>query len=256
MPKIKDKPLKFVFFPPSPWSERARWALDHAGTKYDTIVYTPLVSTLYVRWLSRNFNNKLTIPVAIANNTGESQILRDSLSISLHANTSRLAQRKNLFPAEHIDEINEWYQLSESMLDILRVRANPRMKQSRDLQLNNLPAAIPTSVKPLFLPLSRYALNHFENKYPLQSADHDQILIDGLNKIRSSLEKSGSGYILDQFSYADITTAVIFQAISPCSNKFVELDDATRECWRDHQLIEQFGDLIEWRDNIYEKHRF
>lgn len=251
-----DTPLQFVFFPPSPWSERARWALDLSGMSYDTIVFTPLISNPYARWLSRNVNRKLTIPLAVSDRGKEKTILQDSLEIARYSNTKRLNDREDLFPAKHANEIITWHNLSESLLDILRIRANPRMKDSRELQLNNLPPIIPKIAKPLFLPLSRYALDYFEKKYPLQSGDHQNILHDGLERIRTALKNSTSGYILDQFSFADITVAVIFQAISPGDNRFVPIEDAMRECWKDQDLILQYGDLLEWRDTLYAKHRF
>ena len=249
-------PLQFMFFPPSPWSERARWALDLSGVSYDTIVFTPLISNPYARWLSRNVNRKLTIPLAVSNEGKEREILQDSLEIAQYSNTKRLSDRKDLFPEDHLPQIIEWHELSENLLNILRVRANPRMKSSRELQLNNLPPIIPKMAKPLFLPLSRHALHYFEKKYPLHPADHDKTLHEGLKKIRSTLSSSTSGYILDQFSFADITVAVIFQAISPGENKFVPIENATRECWKDPELTFEYGDLLEWRDTLYKKHRF
>lgn len=247
-------PLKFVFFPPSPWSERARWALDHSGVTYDTIIFTPLISNAYVRWLSRNISQKLTIPVAIDNNQ-QKTILRDSFEIAEHSNNIRLSDRENIFPKEHLEEIIQWHKLSEQLLDILRVRANPRMKNSKALQLNNLPPIIPDSIKPLFLPMSRFALDYFEKKYPLPPGDHQKTLIDGLEKIREATSNSTNGYLLDQFSFADITIAVVFQAIKPGKNTFVPIEDATRECWKDPELSQHYKDLLQWRDSIYEKHR-
>jgi len=250
-----NKPLKFIFFPPSPWSERARWALDYSGITYDKIIFTPLISTARARYLSQNFTHKLTVPIAIDVSMNNDKVMRDSLDIALHANSKRLDHCLNLFPAKHLNEIKEWNQFSERLLDILRVRANPRMMASRELQLNNLPPVLPNVIKPLFLPLSRYALHYFNKKYPLQPGNHKLTLTNGLKKIRATLEKSGGEYIFEQFSYADITTAAIFQAISPVENRFVKLDNATRKCWKDQELSDEFGDLIEWRDKLYQKHR-
>ncbi len=243
--------LKFVFFPPSPWSERARWALDHSGIAFETLVYTPMLSTPRVRWMTRNFTDKLTVPAAVQ----EQIILRDSYDIAEHANSRRLPDRQNLFPEAKLDDIRQWNQLSEYLLDRLRVRAFPRMRNSRQLKLNNLPPVLPNRLKPYLLPLSDRALRNFEKKYPVPGNDHKAEITGALQKVRDSLEKSGNDYLTDTFSYADMTVAAVFQCISPVSDHYVPLDPAVRECWTDTELKKEFSDLLAWRDRIYEQHR-
>ncbi len=247
----QDKLLKLVFFPPSPWSEKALWALDHSGLPYDKLEYTPLMTTPQVRWLSRNFTKKLTIPVALDGG----KIMRDSFDIAVHANSKRLKSRPNLFPTNKMTEIKQWNELSDTLLNILRARANPRMKKNRDVLVNNLPPYLPSLIKLFLTPVSRYALNHLAKKYPLPSGDHEQIVLSGVTKLRVALDNSQGDYLLGDFSYADICMAAVFQAIQPENQNFVKLDDATRECWHDKAIINESKDLIVWRDKLYKNHR-
>jgi glutathione S-transferase len=62
--------------------------------------------------------------------------------------------------------------------------------------------------------------------------------------------------VLDAFSYADITLAQPLQFVSPVDNKYISLGDQQRKTMEDAELLKEFQDLIEWRDGLYDKHRY
>jgi hypothetical protein len=47
----------------SPWSEKARWALDHHRCDYRELAYEPIVGEYVLRWQMRRPFGRLTVPV-------------------------------------------------------------------------------------------------------------------------------------------------------------------------------------------------
>jgi len=76
-----------------------------------------------------------------------------------------------------------------------------------------------------------------------------------LETLRSALSQ-GSRYLLGSFSYADIAMAVSLQGVLPVADRFIPLEPATREVWTRGDIAASFPDLLAWRDQLYELHRF
>lgn len=245
--------LKLMVFPPSPWSEKARWALDAAGLDYEKIVHTPLISNMRARRLAGNFNprRKLSLPIAACGD----QVMDDSFGIASYAADHRKEGSVDLFPKNKLAEIQYWNDLSNRLMNILRKRALPAMKTNRTLLENNLPPLVPKPLRPYLTGVSKMAIDYIDRKYPVDSKDTEEVLIQGFETLRDALSKAGGDYLLGDFSYADIAMAVTLQPVKPVENHYIPLDDGTRECWTDPALINQFQDLIEWRDRIYQHHR-
>ena len=249
MMKNRVPPIKFVNIALSPWSEKARWAMDYTETHYQSIPFTPMITNLKARYLSKNFTSELTIPIAV---DGQ-QILNDSFEIA--KNTNNKTQNKNLFPAGYREELSSWNELSEQLLKITRIRVIPRMKANKHLMLALLPSFIPDWLKPFMGAIAKKSLDDLAKKYPVDDQASEKQLKDGLNRLRTALKESGGGYILGGFSYADICMSVVFQFIFPVENELFPIDDLVRETWVDESIKEEFSDLIAWRDFIYRQHR-
>jgi glutathione S-transferase len=58
-----------------------------------------------------------------------------------------------------------------------------------------------------------------------------------------------------ELTYADITAAVNLQMVRPVRDTFLRIGPATRACWTMPALESRYADLLEWRDQLYEKHR-
>ena len=56
-----------IHIPYSPWSLRARWALDDAGVEYRTKSYQIMLGALGLRLRLGKFRGKVTVPVLIVN---------------------------------------------------------------------------------------------------------------------------------------------------------------------------------------------
>jgi glutathione S-transferase len=72
-----------------------------------------------------------------------------------------------------------------------------------------------------------------------------------LARLRDAL--GGREYLLDRFTYADMTMAVALQSIK--APDALKLGPATRATWTDPVRAQRDADLLAWRDAIYRKHR-
>src|SRR4051812_19657233 len=85
----------------SPWSERARWALDHHELRYELVRHEPFIGERKLRRLVGNKTKRPTVPVLI---TPEG-LLTESWDIVEYAD--RVGGRSKLIPAEHEVAIRE-----------------------------------------------------------------------------------------------------------------------------------------------------
>jgi glutathione S-transferase len=65
----------------------------------------------------------------------------------------------------------------------------------------------------------------------------------------------GRRTLASDFSYADLTMAVVLQMVSPVEDRFIRLGEARRRVWTDDVLAREFADLVQWRDDLYAAHR-
>ncbi len=68
----------------------------------------------------------------------------------------------------------------------------------------------------------------------------------GLEQLRATLD--GRDYLLDEFSYADIAMAVVFEFVEPSAH--VRRGVAERRAWSDARLAARYADLVEWRAEL------
>ena len=61
--------------------------------------------------------------------------------------------------------------------------------------------------------------------------------------------------MLDGASYADILAATALQMVKPVSRKYWSIGPATREALTLHEYIEDAGELLQWRDELFEAYR-
>src|SRR5579862_5425480 len=97
---------KLVVLSYSPWSERARWALDHHGLTYRTVQHTPFIGERRLRRLTGGRQGRATVPVLIDGDT----LLTDSWDIALYAD--QLGPAAKLIPAGRESEVRTWVDLA------------------------------------------------------------------------------------------------------------------------------------------------
>jgi glutathione S-transferase len=64
------------------------------------------------------------------------------------------------------------------------------------------------------------------------------------------LAASRCDYLLGRFSYADIAMTVVLETVMPAARTEPPPGPATRRCWSDPALAEEFQDLLLWRSRL------
>ncbi|MFN7955209.1 MAG: glutathione S-transferase N-terminal domain-containing protein [bacterium] len=234
----------------SPWSERARWALDHHHIQRRNVEYVPMVGEPYLRWKLGKLTGRVTVPVFV----DEAGVWKDSLDIARRADA--IGSGSPLFPAGTEDEIARWNERAERILaasrvlSLRRTAANPRAIQE------SMP--FPKALKPYLLPLGRSAVAFIAKKYAtaaLTDAAADAAIHDGLSEIRAALAGKRGHLLGDGLTYADIVAATSFQLAAPVADRYIRLGPETRKCCTSERVSRDFADLVAWRDELYAKYR-
>lgn len=235
----------------SPWSEKARWALDHHRIPYREEAHMPMLGEVLLRLRTRRVTGRITVPVLI----GSSGTVSDSLAIAQRAEQTGHGPR--LFPAELMGEILNWNGASEIALEAGRALVTDNFSHDEEALAEALPAAVPESLRKSLIPMARSGTRFIARKYnlgarPLEA--HRDRYREQLLALRGRLAAS-SPYLLGRFTYADIAMAVSLQFMNPPADRYLPFQPGTRRCLYDERLTGEFGDLIRWRDSLYEKHR-
>ncbi|HEX5515234.1 MAG TPA: glutathione S-transferase N-terminal domain-containing protein [Gammaproteobacteria bacterium] len=223
----------------SPWTQKARWALEYCGVSYRYAEYTPTLSEPWLRWRMRQWSGSVSVPVLFVGK----QVLRGSWDIAEYASKYAGDGRLGDFV-----EVAKWNELSELALAEGRARVVNCVRQSRQALDEAMTGLIP---RPLHTPLrfvARTAAQRLDRKYA-------HLVVPGalrraLLLTRAGLAESASDYLLGRFSYADIVMVVILEMIAPVARTEPPLGPATKQCWSDPALVEEFADLVQWRNRL------
>lgn len=237
----------------SPWSEKARWALDHHGIVYTYREHVPLLGEPLLRLRARRLSGRVSVPLLV---TAEGPIA-DSFAIARHA--EQVGRGEPLFPTEREPDIAAWNARSEVALESARALYLERVLGDPDAKIEMQPPFLPLAVRRASVPLTDFAIRFLRRKYgvdPASTAHFEATLIGELETLRAALAAAGGLHLLaDRLTYADIAMAVTLQFIAPPADSFLPLGPATRASCAAPSLAERFPDLIEWRDALYERCR-
>ena len=238
--------------PVSPFTEKARWALDHHGIRYRYRVHVPMVGELALRLRLGKVLGRATVPVLF---TGD-RTLTDSFIIARWAEDH--GSGAPLFPADARADIGAWNDRSETALDAGRALVMRRFAASKGAAEESVPRAIPAAARGAATGISRLAFRFISKKYSAADAD-DQAegriatLSATLVALRDAL--AGRPHLLGGLTYADITMAAVLQCVGPVSDDFVPMGPATRDAFTLPEIATRFADLLAWRDELYAGHR-
>jgi glutathione S-transferase len=233
----------------APWTEKARWALDHHRIAYRYEEYTPLVSEPWLRIRARRFRGLISVPYLL----GPGLSLGDSFAIALY--TDRIGGGEPLAPAELAIEIHEWNQRSERIMRAGRAQIMSRTAADPALQAESLPPSVPRSLRTLFAGSARIALAYLRWKYAVRPLT-DEVLEPELAAIRAALGRQPSARpLLGRFTLADIAIVAALQAVRPHPRYPTGLGPKLREGWARPALASRWEDVLAWRDAMIERHR-
>ena len=238
---------RFVALSYSPWSEKARWALDHHRVEYREIEFKPVLGVPWLRWVTRRPFGRVSVPTLL-----DDVPYLDSLLIAQRA--EEIGQGSRLFSDANQDAIARYNELSETLIAAARELRVPRIALDPEAALEATPAALPgrrmfavTSVKLAgFLIARKYKMG--------RDAEKSLATIrQGLTTLRQELQ--GRQTLLPAFSYADIAMAVTLQWIEPLAPSIRPVEAGLRRVLSLPEIAAEFSDLVAWRDDLYAQYR-
>ncbi len=230
----------------SPWTQRARWALEHHGVAFTYHEHVPMLGEVFLR--RKAGVRKATVPLLSDGNDA----IMGSFEIAKHA--ERIGRSAPLFPQGKDADVERWNDVAERMTRVGRMWLIRNMLESREAQRESLPAFIPGFMRGALAPSSAMALRFLAKKHNIGSNVDDEVehtLRPALEDIRKALH--GKSYLLDVFTYADMAIAAALQVVRP--HEKADLAPGTRQAWTNDVLAKEFDDLLDWRDTIVRKHR-
>jgi glutathione S-transferase len=234
----------------SPWSEKARWALDHHRLAYAYREHYPLMGELTLRLRARRPTGRVSTPMLL---TAEGPLI-DSFDIARYA--EREGGAAPLFPAGHEEALGAWNARSEAALRSARVLYLERLGESRAAKVELQPDTLPLAVRRLAAPTVDLAISFLRRKYGMQDAASAQVsLVNELDALQSALAGGKTHLVGERFTYADVAMAVTLQFVSPVADRYLPLGPATRASCIHPELAARYPELVAWRDALYARHR-
>ncbi|MBK8172046.1 MAG: glutathione S-transferase [Sandaracinaceae bacterium] len=233
----------------SPWTEQARWALDHHGLAYKFKAYVPFLREAALRLRMKKFWGRVTVPMMVVDKT----VYPDSLDIIRYA--EKHGKGATLLPDDLAIEAESWKARADAALSAARGMVLRQMRSNAAGLNESVPGALPGWLR---RPLAISGLWLFGQKYRLAATtmnDEEARMVEALDALRAALARSGGKYILGRFTLADISAATMLQAVLPVDGRHWKIGPGMRAGWTNARLAEKYEDLLKWRDAIYNEHR-
>ncbi len=231
--------------PFSPWSERARWALQHHGISVQRRVHLPGPGELVLRWQLGRWRGQVTAPLL---RLDDGTVLDDSLAIA------RWADAHGGGSSLLVDEAlaMEGHALGNRIAEAGRILATRNTLDS--------PAALDEVTPPWLRPLGGVARAIAAKSAAgiLQKYDPDATPSDAcVERMEHALEEAtarlgGRPTFGTAFSWSDIAVATALSFVEPHGSR--PLGPASRAAWTQPALASRFAPLLAWRDSLYAEH--
>lgn len=232
----------------SPWTEKARWALEHHGLAYTYDEYTPLIGEPWLRIRARKPEGPVSVPWLLAS---DGVSLGDSLAITREADL-RSPGSPPLFPADRAEEILAWNAVADRIKGAGRARILAQTEEDHEVAKESLPAFVPAMLRSPLAGSVKLATSYIRKKYSVKAVP-DEALVPELDAIRVALREHDP--LLGTFSIADIAIATAMQAIEPHATEPRALLPAQRRAWARPALADAYRDILTWRDAMYARRR-
>jgi glutathione S-transferase len=235
---------RLVALPYSPWSLKAKWALDHHGVRYRYTTYLPMLGEPLLRFWSGRWRGGASVPL----------LLTAGIPIEGSEWIARWADNQGggepLFPPAHDAEIRRWSELGERILEAGRALTIDKTLASPEALAESVPG--PSALAPLLVPVGRLGAKFLARKYGAASdpVESRRVIREGLEALREGLG-DGETLVGGAFSYADVAMACSLGMVSPPGPRIDHLGPASRPCWTEPELAAEFADLVEWRDRLF-----
>jgi glutathione S-transferase len=238
---------ELVIAPFSPWSMRARLALDAQGVSYRAVTYVPTVSEPGLRWRLGDWRGRVTVPVLFPD---DGPPVRESFEIAAWGaarSTRPVMTEANRADCARIDA------LSNRALEAGRARTTRLVHEDPAGLRESLPPLV-AALGPVGRAIGRKATMDLLRKYGAAGVTEEQAVASlrgALLELREAL--GGRAWVLGDFSYADITGAMALGFVAPHTK--APLGPASRPLWTVPTLAAEFADLVAWRDRVVDEVR-
>lgn len=236
----------------SPWSMRARWALDHHRVSYRAVEHVPMVFEPLLR-LSRvvlqpaSREGKPTVPTLIDGR----RVFNDSFAIARHA--EEVGSGAPLLPRDALADIRAWVAEIDKMLGAGRMRVLDRLAADGPA----LDEAVPPPLR--FLggaarPIAKSAVDFVASKYRNGSTNMPELearMAAVLEKLEAAV--ANDAYLVGSFTFADVTAATAIEMV--CPSDVSPLGPNSKRVWTEDALRDAFPKACAYRDRIYAAHR-
>jgi glutathione S-transferase len=239
--------------PYSPWSEKARWALEARGVPYVSRPYAPLIGELALRRKLGRWRGPVSVPVLT---TDDGEAIADSTAIARWADGRGAGPA--LFPAVHAAAIERWIARSEAGLAAGRGLSLRRVAGDREALREMVPRKVRGLIGPLAPAVGGFGIWRTLRKYGaagIDAAGHAAALAGVLDELRAAIGgRAGAATLCGGFTFADVAMAQVLAFITPPAFG-LRLGAASRRGFTDPDLAARYADLLAWRDAIYDAHR-
>lgn len=229
-------PPLLVHVPYSPWSFKARLALELGGVAHDRRVYLPTLTEPWLRLKLGRIRGKVTVPVLFT----AQGALTDSLEIA------RYALGETALWADH-DAIAGWNDWSQQLLELGRVRTTALVREDPEALRASLPSGL-DRLGPVGLAVGRDAARRLLRKYPVAGGPDP---VDAMAALLDELQQALQGrrfLVGEDLSYADVTAAIGLSFVqAPLS---LPVGGASRPHWEVPALVERYASVLRWRDGV------
>jgi glutathione S-transferase len=237
----------------SPWTLKARWALDHHKILYRYREHLILLGMPELRWRLKKPFGDITVPLLI---NERNDAVMDSFEIARRVDLT--GSGTPLFPQGKLSEIREINRLSETALDAFRALMIFRTLEDKEAQRELLPRFIPKSLQRhsrWMVPIGiGYIIREFGiGKKTKTGYEEDCRLI--LDEFQDRLASSENTCLLGSFSFADIAVAATLQGVDPVEHPSIPMSPAIRGLCRQPGLAGEYEDLLQWRNDLFQKYR-
>lgn len=234
----------------SPWTERARWALDHHGIPYRYRPHTPMLGEPLLRRAAKvGPGERATAPLFI----DAQGIHRDSIDIIVHAD--RIGTATKLVRDEA--ELRAMAAVAERGLHAMRARVTAGILASREALRESAMAAVPELFASAIAPVAAMGARFVARKYGAPLDREAANLAQVRETLRELAARIDTGHVptKETLGAEHLIFATFLQGIRPVEVRHIPLRPALRRVWTTDALVEEAAPLLAWRDALYQSAR-
>lgn len=241
--------------PFSPWSEKARWALQARGVAYREVTYAPLLGEPFLRAKLGKWRGNVSVPVLTDD---DGRAIGDSAEIARWADER--GEGPALFPRELRDKVAEWAALSERGLAAGRGLSLAQMLGDDEALGEMVPPSLRKPLGKMGTRVAAMGIRRTMRKYGVAKAEKaalEREVTAVLDELRAALARAPAGKpttILGKFTFADVAMAQVLAFVEPPAFG-LRIGRASRRAFTNADFRDRYKDLLEWRDALYEAYR-